>query len=198
MFQRTLAVFLSAGMLLPAQQTTPLVAQSAGLKIIVIQGEGASNSIRSRSATAPVVEVRDDAEKVVANAEVTFQLPMAGPSAFFNGWLRNQTVRTDANGRASATGLTPNDEEGRFNIKVTAVSGTATTSVVIAQTNIRGTSLSATGPSKNNGWWKWAALAGAAAIGGGIYAGTRGGSSTPTVINTITISPGVIAVGAPR
>src|SRR6266404_2317302 len=34
--------------------------QSGGLKIVVVQGEGAENNLRTRNATQPVVEIRDD------------------------------------------------------------------------------------------------------------------------------------------
>src|SRR6185369_13783504 len=53
--------------------------QGGALKIVVLQGEGASNSIKSRTATQPAVEVRDDQDKPIAGAEVVFQLPAAGP-----------------------------------------------------------------------------------------------------------------------
>ena len=52
--------------------------QSGGLKIVVVQGEGAENNLRTRNATQPVVEVRDDGDKPVPGAEVVFQLPPAG------------------------------------------------------------------------------------------------------------------------
>jgi len=201
LLKKVLATLLACALVLPAQQATNLVAQSSGgLKIVVIQGEGATNNVRSRTATAPVVEIRDAADKPVAGAEVTFQLPVSGAGGYFNGWLRNQTVRSDANGRAASTGMTPNDEQGRFNIKVTAVEGSRNGSIVVAQSNVSGSSASAgsSGGSKSNRW-KWAALIGGAAIAGGIVAGTRGDKTT--TVNgprVVTVTPGVITVGGPR
>lgn len=201
MLKKVLATLLACALVLPAQQATNLVAQSSGgLKIVVIQGEGATNNVRSRTATAPIVEIRDAADKPVAGAEVTFQLPVSGAGGYFNGWLRNQTVRSDANGRAASTGMTPNDEQGRFNIKVTAVEGSRNGSIVIAQSNVSGSGSSAAGSSggKNN-WWKWAAVIGGAAIAGGIVAGTRGDETTAaTGPRVVTVTPGVITVGGPR
>lgn len=201
MFKKVLATLLACALVLPAQQATNLVAQSSGgLKIVVIQGEGATNNVRSRTATAPVVEIRDASDKPVAGAEVTFQLPVSGAGGYFNGWLRNQTVRSDANGRAASTGMTPNDEQGRFNIKVTAVEGSRNGSIVIAQSNVSGSgsSASSSSGSKNN-WWKWAAVIGGAAIAGGIVAGTRGDdTTTATGPRVVTVTPGVITVGGPR
>ena len=113
------------------------VEEGAGLKIVVIEGEGAKNSIRSKFATAPVVEVQDAEAKPVPGAEVIFQLPAAGPGGVFNGWMRTQTARTGSDGRAAATGMTPNDQEGRFNIKVSASEGAKRGSAVIAQANVK-------------------------------------------------------------
>ncbi|MBL8177899.1 MAG: hypothetical protein JNK48_24695 [Bryobacterales bacterium] len=201
MLKKVLATLLACALVLPAQQATNLVAQSSGgLKIVVIQGEGATNNVRSRTATSPVVEVRDAGDKPVAGAEVTFQLPVSGAGGYFNGWLRNQTVRTDANGRAASTGMTPNDEQGRFNIKVTAVEGSRNGSIVIAQSNVAGSSSSASSSGRKSNWWKWAAVLGGAAIAGGVVAGTRGDDTTTAASGprVVTVNPGVITVGGPR
>jgi hypothetical protein len=168
-----------------------------------VEGEGATNQIRSRSGVAPIVEVRDAEDKPVPGAEVYFQLPLAGPSGYFNGWLRNQTVKTDANGRAAARGFQPNDEEGRFNIKATATMGSRTGSAVIAQSNVRtGGSSGSTSRLSSSGskkWWIVAAVAGAGALTGGIVAATRDGNGTAAAApRAITISPGAVTVGGPR
>ena len=47
-----------------------LVQEAGSLKIVVIEGEGALNNIRSRTATQPVVEVRDENDRPVEGAEV--------------------------------------------------------------------------------------------------------------------------------
>ena len=201
MLKKVLATLLACALFLPAQQATNLVAQSSGgLKIVVIQGEGATNNVRSRTATAPVVEIRDTNDKPVAGAEVTFQLPVSGAGGYFNGWLRNQTVRSDASGRAASSGLTPNDEQGRFNIKVTAVEGSRNGTIVIAQSNVSGPGSSASSNGKRSNWWKYAAVIGGAAIAGGIVAGTRGDDSPAAVSGprVVTVTPGVITVGGPR
>lgn len=174
-----------------------LVAQSGNLKIVALEGEGAKNNVRAKSATAPVVEVRDETDKPVAGAEVVFQLPATGPGGVFHGWMRTQTVRSDAQGKAAVTGYVPNDEEGRFNIKVTATSGAKTGAAVIAQSNVRGSGSSA--GSAKRGWWKpVAVIAGAAAIGG-IVAATRNGNGSAAATTTpVTITPGAVTVSGPR
>jgi len=182
----------------PKQQ---LVSQAGTLKITVVEGEGAKNNIRSRTAVSPVVEVKDTTDKPVVGAEVVFQLPMLGPSGVFNGWLKTQTVRTDEQGRALVTGYTPNTESGRFNIKVTATAGTQTGTVVIAQSNV----VNGSGGSVSNGvnrsrTWKILAVVGGAAIAGGVVAATRG-DDTPAataVTNPVTITAGGVSVGNPR
>jgi hypothetical protein len=170
------------------------------LKIIVVQGEGALNNIRTRSAAPLIVEVRDAADKPVAGAEVVFQLPPAGPGGVFNGWMRNQTARTNPEGRAETNGFTPNDELGRFNIKVSATSGTKSTSVIIAQTNTpNGAAGTGTKAKSKSNLWKVLLVVGAAGLAGGIVAATRGGSSTPVTPPTpITITAGPITIGGPR
>lgn len=176
-----------------------LVQGPGSLKIVVVEGEGAINSIKSRTATQPVVEVRDENDKPVAGAAVVFQLPPAGPGGAFHGWLHSQEVKSDAQGRAIASGLTPNDEEGRFSIKVTATEGSRTGTAVITETNSsKGTAQIATGRSHTK-LWVILGIVAAAAIGGGVAASRSGGGTAAAVVtNPVVISPGPITVGGPR
>ena len=143
-FRNIVIYSLASALALPAQQAAPaeaakLVSQQAAaaapqpqgtLKVNVLEGEGARNSVRNRTAVAPIVEVRDAAGKPMVGAEVVFQLPLAGPGGSFNGWLRSQTARTDESGKATVSGYVPNTEAGRYNIKVTATAGSQTGSAV--------------------------------------------------------------------
>lgn len=185
----------------PGGTLQPQPAEPPGvLKIVVLEGEGAVNNIRARSATAPVVEVRDENDKPVAGAEVVFQLPPAGAGGVFHGWMRTQTVRTDERGRAAASGYAPNDQAGRFNIKVTATLGNKTGSAVIAQSNVYRGGGAAPGMSGGRaGWWKIALGVGTAGAVIGAVAATRGNGQTATAASRpITIVPGPITVGSPR
>ena len=171
------------------------------LKIVVVQGEGALNNIRTRSAAPLIVEVRDTGDKPVAGAEVVFQLPPAGPGGVFNGWMRTQTARTNPEGRAETNGFTPNDEAGRLNIKVTATSGNKSSSAIISQTNTPNGSDSGNGKQykSKHKLLTVVLLVGAAGLAGGIVAATRGGSSTPATPPTpITVGAGPITIGGPR
>lgn len=179
--------------------TKPAAPQKDGsLTIKPLQGEGARNSIKTRSATQPAVEVRDIRGEPVSGAEVVFHLPAAGPGGVFHGWMRTQTARTNTEGQAFATGMTPNDEEGRFNIKVTATQGNQTASIVMAQVNVANGGEPGVSRSRRKLWIALGVL-GAGAIAGGVAA-TRGGNSTPAAvaINPVVITPGVVTVGSPR
>jgi len=200
----TLTTFLVGVLLLPeaawSQQAAAAkpnpVAESGSLKIAAVEGEGAINNIRTRAATAPVVEVRDENNKPAVGAQVIFELPYAGPGGVFSGVMRYQTVKTDEQGRAAAKGFVPNDEDGRFNIKVTATQGNRAGGLVISQTNTRGTAAQA----KNSRKTLWVVLA-VVAVGGiaGGIAATRGGSTAAgPVVNPVAITYSPITVGGPR
>src|SRR5262245_48449852 len=79
-------------------------AQTAALKIVVLEGEGAVNVIQQKTAVAPVIEVRDRNDQPVAGAVVRFAI--RDGKASFNG-ARTLSITTDAAGRATAAGLTP-------------------------------------------------------------------------------------------
>lgn len=205
---RIIAGALAAALALPAQQApgrvepgTPQAPASAApkpgpaaLKIVVLEGEGARNDIRSGTAVAPRVQVVDEAGKPVRDAEVVFRLPMEGPGGVFHGWVKTQTVRTGEDGVAAATGYAPNDIEGRFNIRVTARAGSQEASAVIAQSNVRGARASTASHKK---WWILAAVgAGIGAAIGAAAAGNDGGGIA--AITPVTITPGAVTVSGPR
>lgn len=205
-FRTYCSLMLTAVLLLPppgwgqqagGPQSNLVAPEGGGLKIVVLKGEGVINSIKSRTATPPAVEVRDDQDKPVVGAEVVFQLPAGGPGAVFNGWMRTQTARTDAQGQAEAQGMTPNDQAGRFNIKVTATQGKRTASVIVAQSNAVGAA-GAQARSSRKTLWIVLGVAAAAAIAGGIAATRNGDDSAAPATAPITISPGTVTVAGPR
>lgn len=111
----------------------PAHAQPARLKIVVISGEDAVNVIQQRSASAPVVEVRDANNLPVAGATVTFSIRSAG--ATFGNGARTVSVITNASGQAAATGLTPT-AAGAVEIQAAASFQGQTAAAVITQTNV--------------------------------------------------------------
>lgn len=66
---RFIAVFLAALLASPAA-----FAQQA-LNLVIVEGEGAINNIRQRTARDPIVRVEDENHKPVAGAAVVFLLP---------------------------------------------------------------------------------------------------------------------------
>lgn len=182
----------------------PLSAQARpGLKIVIVEGDGAINNIQLGAGKEPTVEVRDETDRPVAQAKVTFSLPERGPGGTFFGASRTVTVPTNDRGRATATGFRPNLQEGRFQIQVTAAAGEKTATTVINQSNslpTGGVNKVATG-KKGFGKGKVIAILVVAGIAGGIAAAaSRGGEETTTATTTTgtSITPGVVSVGNPR
>jgi hypothetical protein len=180
-----------------AWQQQSSAAAGEGLKIVVIQGEDNRNNIRLRSAGGIAVKVMDDTEKPVAGAEVTFQVPSSGPSGRFYDWLQTQTVKTNSEGIARVTGLTPNDEAGKWHLRVLAQQGVRSGQLLIPQTNVMGENASGNGGSRKK-TWILIGVAVAAAVGIGIAAASGGDSATVTSKRPVVIAPGPVTVGGPR
>jgi len=124
--------------LLAAAAWLPVAAQapaSTGLRIVVVEGEGALNNIRERRGKEPVVRVVDAEFRRVAGASVTFLTTELGPSATFASG-NTLTTTTDAKGEAVGRGLRPNNVAGPFEIRVTAAWRGQTAAAVVNQTNV--------------------------------------------------------------
>jgi hypothetical protein len=191
---RTFVAFLALANLL---QTPAWPQQSqAALRIVIVEGDGAINNIRQRVNREPIVQVEDENHKPVAGAVVLFFLPDSGPSGTFTNGTKMMTVTTDAQGRASASSVRPNNQAGPMQIRVTASFQGMTASAVISQTNVLGAAAAAgaagAGLSTAAKVLIILGIAGGAAAGG-IVAATRGGGGPPPV----TITPGTPTVGAP-
>ena len=176
-------------------------ARGESLKLVVVEGEGALNSIEARRAKEPVVRVEDEEGRPVAGAAVSFILPVQGAGGYFDGREASLTVTTGAGGIAVARGLKPNNLAGPFTIRATASSGGRTATATIHQTNV------APLVTRGNGK-KIALLAilGGAAVGG-VVAATRGaGGSSPggnaavsgSAAGGTTVQSGTPVFGPPR
>lgn len=173
-------VILAAG--LPATGADP-----EALNIRIIVGQGAINNVRSRTARAPVVEVRDDQNRPVSGASVTFQTPFTGPGATF-GSERALVTQTDSEGRATGRGLVPNGVTGPFEIHVTAAYNSKLVSTAIRQINAS--------PSESRSSKKllWISLV-VGATAGGVAVATHGhGSSSNSAVPQV---PGTSLVAGP-
>lgn len=167
-----------------------------GIRILVLEGQNMLNSLQSRSAISPVVQILDSQDQPVAGATVTFEVSPTGPGGGFGippaPLAPLMTVRSDFAGQATSH-FTPNTTPGRFTIKVVANMDGQTAQAAIAQTNDP-TILFAGYPPQKKRWfqnWKWWAV-----IGGGATAAiillTRKGDPT------ITITPSPVGIGGPR
>ena len=60
-------------------RAAPQAPAPAKLNIVIVEGEGAINNIRQRTAREPIVQVEDENRRPVAGAAVLFLLPEDGP-----------------------------------------------------------------------------------------------------------------------
>lgn len=202
MIRRLAAIGLACVMgLSSAPAAAAAQAQEVGkLNIVILEGEGAINNIRQRTAREPIVQVEDENHRPIAGAVVLFSLPDRGASGVFANGQTSMAVTTDAQGRAVATGLRPNNVQGDFQIRVHASYQGKTASTSITQSNAIAAAAVAAGGVSGKTIGILIAIAGAAAAGGAIAA-TRGGSRTaaaPSAPPSVTLSVGTPTVSPPR
>ena len=197
-YVRFLSVFLAMLLALPfspgvSAQTTPLK-----LTLVIVEGEGAINNIRQRTAREPIVQIEDENHRPVGGAAVVFALPSNGASGTFANSARTLTTITDNQGRAVARGLRPNNVQGNYQIRVTASKDGQTVTGTISQVNavVAGAAAGAAAGGITAKVLAIIIVAGAAAAGGAVYA-TRNGNGDPAIVPT-TITAGGGTVGPPR
>jgi hypothetical protein len=178
----------------------PATAQVAPmLNLVVLEGEGATNNIRQRTAREPVVQVQDENHKPVAGAIVVFTLPSNGAGGAFANGAHTLSMVTDNQGQAVARGFRPNGLKGQYQIHVNATHQGQTASIDIKQTNAALTA-SAAAAGVSGKLIAVLVVVGAAAAGGIVYA-THNGSGTPaaaTIPAGTTIAAGASTAGPPR
>jgi hypothetical protein len=147
---------------------------TAGLRIVVVEGEDAVNIIQQKTAVAPIVEVRDRNNLPVSGATVTFTIGQGGSFA----GQSTLTVVTNAAGQATATGLTPS-AAGAIQIQATATFQGQTAIATIAQSNVltaaeAAATTAGAGGSGGGGGGATGAAGGAGGGAGGISGATLG------------------------
>jgi hypothetical protein len=180
-------------------------APGGALQIVVVEGEGATNNVRSRVNKEPVVRVEDANHRPIAGAAVIFFLPSQGPGGTYGTGTSSLTTTTDARGRAAARGAQFNQQPGAMQVRVAASYGGQTASAVINQTNVVGPVVTGGSSSSSSGGGlsktaKILIIVGIAAAGAaGAIVATRGGgsSSSGSSGSTVTLTPGTPTVGAP-
>lgn len=168
--------------------------QAKSLYITIVEGEGALNDIRTRTAREPIVEVDDENHKPVAGALVIFSLDKSGsPYANFGG-MSSISVHTDQAGRAVASGFQITGKKGNYTIHVRASYGPLAAEEAFVESNIKvlfsenGTP-TAVGAVSHKKLWIVSSILAAGAVAGIIVATQQ---SSPT-----TVSAGTGTVGAP-
>lgn len=114
---------------------TPQAPAPTQLNLIIVEGEGAINNIRQRTAREPIVQVEDENRRPIAGAAVLFVLPDSGPGGAFSDGARSLQVMTNSEGRAIAKGMRLNNIEGKFQIQVHASYKGVAANTVINQSN---------------------------------------------------------------
>ena len=189
----------------PAPAPQPVALPTvAGLKVISLAGKGETNDLERKLMAPLVIEVLDQQDRPVENAEVVFRFPLQGPGATFPGGRTTQTVRTNAQGQAAALNWMANDQVGRFEVHVNASYanqvGDTTFSMYNATKVAEKEATIGRIQEKRGGWFsptwvKIAVIGGGAALAAGIILATRGGSKTGPASPTVTITPGPPIVG---
>jgi hypothetical protein len=195
--------FLFAGCL--ALPFTAAFAQAPAhtLNLVIVEGDGAINNIRQRTAREPIVQVEDENHKPVAGAAVLFLLPEHGAGGTFADGSHSLTVTTNAQGRAAAHGIHLNNVQGQFQIHVTATYNGMTATTTISQSVAAAGAAGAGGGAATAGILSTKviviiAVAAAAVAGGAAYAATHSGGGSPAATTTgTTITPGTGTVGPP-
>lgn len=168
--------------------------QPKSLFITIIQGEGALNDIRTRTAREPIVQVDDENHKPVTGALVIFSLDKSGSSYANFGGMSSISVHTDAAGRAFGSGFKTTQRKGSYNIHVHASYGQLVAEDEFVESNIavlvsqNGTSTGVVAVSHKKAWIVSSVLV-AGAVAGIVFATQQ---SSPT-----SVSAGTGTVGAP-
>jgi len=192
-----LAVLISV----PAASVVDAQGPAPQLNIVIVEGDGAINNIRQRTAREPIVQVEDENHRPVAGAAVVFTLPGQGAGGTFAGGAHTLTVVTDSQGRAVAHGFHPNGAQGQYQIHITASANGQTANATINQANGAGAgTAAAAGAGVSGKLIAVLVIVGAAAAAGGAYWATHngGGGSSSAASAAIVIAPGTGVVGPPK
>ena len=179
--------------------STPVTAQTEAptpFRLVVLEGDGAINNVRIRSAREPRVRVEDLNGDPLAKVPVTFVAPTLGASGTFGTSGTTVTIITDEEGEATAAGFRPNALVGQFQIRVSASIERQVARAVIAQTN------AAPAPAARGKRIMILGLLAGAVAGGAIAAtslGGKGATPSPPASNpSLGITPGSTTFGPPR
>jgi hypothetical protein len=170
--------------------------QSRGnLTVKVLEGDGAFNDIKHKVGHPLGVEVRDENNRVVIGAEVTFAAPTVGASGTFGNGQQSITAITDQDGVARSGSFSPNLMEGRFSIRITARQQDREGALLISQSN---TSAGVEVGQSHKKLWIILAIAAGGGVGAALAMKGSSSSSSSSAPTPTVLTSGGIVVGAPR
>ena len=194
----TVPVFAGA---IPQAAGTVTTTAPKSLHIVILEGEGALNNIKERTAREPIVQIQDENHKPVAGASVLFLMQggSGGAGGSFDS-LSSFTTVSDADGRAVGHGFHPNTTNGKYTIAVSATVGMLVAMVVIDMSNVSegggaGGAAAAVAPvvtQSRRGVPKWAIIGGAVVVAAVIIATvlvTNNSKGATITAGTGTITP---------
>ncbi|MEO8130822.1 MAG: hypothetical protein ABJF23_24780 [Bryobacteraceae bacterium] len=187
---RPLSVLMTFALLtigLPAQ--TP-----SGIEVVVLEGDGATNSLAGKSLHPVTIMVQDAAKRPVEGALVSLVLPATGAGGSFSYGNTIETKHTGREGRVTFSGMHSRNVAGSFRGDVRASSNGLRGSGEFTQTNAE-----IDGPPHSR-WTNKRTLimVGVIAAGAGIGLGVglhNSGGGNPA---GYTVTPGGPTVTAPR
>lgn len=198
---RWLALVLAVSISIPFAPAAQAQNAAPMLNIVIVEGEGAINNIRQRTAREPIVQVEDENHKPVAGAAVIFAITNQGAGGSFAGGTHTLSVVTDNQGRAVARGFHPNNVQGQYQIHVTASHNGQTANANITESNVVAAGAASTVAAAGISGKLIAVIVVAVAAGaaGGAYYATHNGGNAATPANSaVTITPGSGVVGPPK
>jgi hypothetical protein len=169
------------------------IPDSAGLNLLVLEGQNAVHDVGTPTTALLVIEVRDENHRPLEGVHVVFQLPLEGPSGSFEGGVPEKQGVTNVQGQASAAFM-PNREVGRFAIYAKATLGARTGTISIIQRN----------EAVRNATWiarhkTLAVIIAVGAAGTAAAIATRSGSSSAAGSKpTVTITSGIPTFSPPQ
>jgi hypothetical protein len=174
--------------------TPPVQAQTpTELRIVVLQGEGATTDIRQRSSSEPIIRVDDEKQNPVSGAVAVFTLPTEGATGEFAKGSKTLTVTTDSRGQAAAIGLRMSSIPGKVPIFVSVSYRGLSARTVMTQFSVAPPGAKVGGGSGGHGKLiAILAVLGAGAAGGVVAATHK--SSSPTSMTTVPAGPTPIGI----
>ena len=89
---RSLCFLLAGCLALPLPPALSAQEPAHKLNLLIVEGDGAINNIRQRTAREPIVQVEDENHRPVAGAAVLFLLPSRGAGGTFADGSHSLTV----------------------------------------------------------------------------------------------------------